>query len=637
MSEKDIAAVAYESGAKKLGEAAADRALNFVIDKVQKKYGEKKIEIGTVFERYLENATERLNQIKTIATGINPRNIIGENELYIKIGVDYRNNEIDTSRAENLIEHGKNIMIVGSGGVGKSMLMRYLFLRTAFDGDYIPVFVELRKLSRQEAGKISIEKLIADCMAQFDVELPGDEFVYSLRLGKYLFLFDGFDEIKETLAPDSAVKLQEFCSKYPKNRCIVTSRHEEFCHPLETFVVMKSKPLSKGQAVELASKFWEKDEKTEEFCRQLETELFEKHQSFAENPLLLSMMFLTFMRNLSIPDHLAEFYEKAYEALYSIHDNYDKGFYRRDFKCEKLDEEEFRRLFARFCFQTYFDDEYEFEESRIVDLITESADYFEFDIDPWDYLEDLKNAVCLIVKDGNVYRFAHRSFQTYFAAVYTAERLDDETQKRVFKDLQSGIGSALDYLDYNKIWINFWNDFSINYSGYFDLLNQIEHEKFLKNALEDNLRKIMKEACNSDDPDTFILKQCFYGIDIDPYNFTSFYLLSAGEIYNCYYFFLRYYLKKELSKKVLCKPGVIGICEKIKKGMKDYNINFTFNEGLDSIDNSVNISESEKEELYSNIVECIEIPLFREKALEWLKKLDDERADLKKKDFRKRL
>ncbi len=626
MSEKDIAAVAYESGAKKLGEAAADRALNFVIDKVQKKYGEKKIEIGTVFERYLENATERLNQIKTIATGINPRNIIGENELYIKIGVDFRNNEIDTSRAENLIEHGKNIMIVGSGGVGKSMLMRYLFLRTAFDGDYIPVFVELRKLSRQEAGKISIEKLIADCMAQFDVELPGDEFVYSLRLGKYLFLFDGFDEIKETLAPESAEKLQEFCSKYPNNRCIVTSRHEEFCHPLETFVVMKSKPLSKEQAVELASKFWEKDEKTEEFCRQLETELFEKHQSFAENPLLLSMMFLTFMRNLSIPDHLADFYKKAYEALYSIHDNHDKGFYRRDFKCEKLDEEEFRLLFARFCFQTYFDDEYEFEESEFVDLIKNSADFLELDINPWDYLEDLKNVVCLIVKDGSVYRFAHRSFQTYFAAVYTAERLDDETQKRVFKDLQSGIGSALDY---NKILINYY--------GYFDLLNQIEHEKFLKNAFEDKLRKFMKEACNSDDPDTFILKQCFCGIGIDPYNFTSFYLLTAGEIYTYYCYFMRYYLNKTVSKTVLCKPGVSEICKRIVKGMKNDRIKFLHIADFDYIDNSVYISESEKEELYSNIVEYIEIPLFREKALEWLKKLDDERADLKKKDYRKRL
>lgn len=625
MSEKDIAAVAYESGAKKLGEAAADRALNFVIDKVQKKYGEKKIEIGTVFERYLENATERLNQIKTIATGINPRNIIGENELYIKIGVDFRNNEIDTSRAENLIEHGKNIMIVGSGGVGKSMLMRYLFLRTAFDGDYIPVFVELRKLSRQEAGKISIEKLIADCMAQFDVELPGDEFVYSLRLGKYLFLFDGFDEIKETLAPESAEKLQEFCSKYPNNRCIVTSRHEEFCHPLETFVVMKSKPLSKEQAVELASKFWEKDEKTEEFCRQLETELFEKHQSFAENPLLLSMMFLTFMRNLSIPDHLADFYKKAYEALYSIHDNHDKGFYRRDFKCEKLDEEEFRLLFARFCFQTYLDNEYEFEEARIIDLITESADFFEFDIDPWDYLEDLKNAVCLIVKDGNVYRFAHRSFQAYFAAVYTAERLDDETQKRFFKDMFSTI---IQEKDIEKTF-DYWRS-----NDYLDLLNQIEHEKFLKNALEDELREIMNGACKSDNPDIYILKNVFFGVDLPLESYDCSTLLGCDK-YLYFYCFIRYYIKHDFLPRLYNTTRIKRLYERDKSLIRKWL--YIKDVLFDTIDNSNSVSKSEKEQYYFDIIKLSGIPLFREKALEWLKKLDDERADLKKKDYRKRL
>ncbi|MEE0675370.1 MAG: NACHT domain-containing protein [Ruminococcus sp.] len=635
MSEKDIAAVAYESGAKKLGEAAADRALNFVIDKVQKKYGEKKIEIGTVFERYLENATERLNQIKTIATGNDPRNIIGENELYIKIGVDFKGNEIDTSRAENLLEHSRNILIIGSDGAGKTMLMRYLFINCALEGKYIPVFVEPVKVNSQKTGEVSILTLIRESITQYDVELPQDEFKYSLRLGKYLFLIDGLDKIRKELALETIVKIQKFCARYPNNKCIVTTRNDDYCNPLETFTYMHSMQLSKEQAIELASKL-SKDEKTEEFCRQLDKELYEKHRSFAKNPLLLSMMFLTFMRYLSIPDHLADFFKKAYEALYSSHDNHDKGIYRRDIKCKNLDEEKFRLLFARFCFQTYFDDAYEFEESEFVDLIKNSAVFLELDINPWDYLEDLKNVVCLIVKDGNVYRFAHRSFQAYFAAVYTAERLDDETQKQVLKDLQSEIGPIYNYNSNYKLFLPIHN-YRRLFEDYFDLLNQIEHEKFLKNAFENEIRKFMKEACNSDDPDTFILKQCFYGIDIDPYNFTPFYLLTAGEIYTYYCYFMRYYLNKTVSKTVLCKPGVSEICKRIAKGMKDYYINFSSNLDFDSIDNSVNISESEKKELYSNIVEYIEIPLFREKALEWLKKLDDERADLKKKDYRKRL
>ena len=621
MSEKDIAAVAYESGAKKLGEAAADRALNFVIDKVQKKYGEKKIEIGTVFERYLENATERLNQIKTIATGINPRNIIGENELYIKIGVDFRNNEIDTSRAENLIEHGKNIMIVGSGGVGKSMLMRYLFLRTAFDGDYIPVFVELRKLSRQEAGKISIEKLIADCMAQFDVELPRDEFVYSLRLGKYLFLFDGFDEIKETLAPEAAEKLQEFCSKYPNNRCIVTSRHEEFCHPLETFVVMKSKPLSKKQAVELASKFWEKDEKTEEFCRQLETELFEKHQSFAENPLLLSMMFLTFMRNLSIPDHLAEFYEKAYSALYSLHDNHDKGYYRRDFRCAGLDERSFKLLFARFCFQTCLHEAYEFREAEILGLLRKCAEHLGCDIDERDYLTDLKKAVCMIVEDGNEYKFSHRSFQSYFAAVYASERLSDEQQKKLFKDLLS-------------------NSANYHYESLFDLLDQIEHERFTENALEDGLRELQKVADAQDEPGKFLLTQMFKGLYQTLWNEDAVIHFEINRKNGRYNYELLYNFMLYASDERYIDEDVdmtlVGIF--IRELSPEYCEGFPLKkiaEGLqfEGVDRSEKFSVELKKEFYNALIKYRGIKKLREDIRSWLGELDRKRAELAQPDF----
>ena len=467
--------LAYESGFKKIGENIANRALNFVVDKVQQKYSEKKIELGTAFERYIENACNRLNKVKTLATGNDPRNIIGENELYVKIGVDYKGVEIDTSSVDSLLKVSDNILILGSGGVGKSMLMRYLFLNTALYGNYIPVFVELRKISSQSAGNVSIEKLIEDCMAQFDVKLPEDEFVYSLRLGKYLFLLDGFDEVKDELALNAAYKIQQFCAKYPNNKCIITSRRSDNCYPFETFTQMQSKPLNKKQAVELASKLCVNDDRTTEFCRQLDEELYEKHESFAENPLLLSMMFLTFMRNLSIPDHLAEFYKKAYEALYSLHDSRDKGYFRRDFKCIGLDEEQFRILFARFCFQTYYVEKYEFKKAEILEYIKESAEFLNFDIDEKAYLVDLQKAVCLIVEDGTEYRFAHRSFQAYFAAVYTSERLTDIKQKQLFKGLLS-------------------NKANYHYEDFFGLLNQIEHDRFTVNALEDGLREFMKNA-----------------------------------------------------------------------------------------------------------------------------------------------
>jgi len=250
-----------ESAAKKVGEKAVDRGLNAIIDFVKSKFGETQVKIGVVFDRYLENATQRYNQIRTLATGTTPRNIIGEDSLYVNIGLNYNGAEIDTSTIDSMLEISNNLLILGTGGVGKSMLTRYLFLDTAEYEGYVPVLIELRRIGNQPSGQLSILDLIYGCMRDFDVELPKDQFEYSLQLGKYLFLFDGFDEVKSSLAKETAEAIQMFSAKYPKNSFIVTSRPRTETSPLETYTVMESMPLSKTQAVELASRIWTEDER----------------------------------------------------------------------------------------------------------------------------------------------------------------------------------------------------------------------------------------------------------------------------------------------------------------------------------------------------------------------------------------
>ena len=145
---------AAESAAKKVGEKAVDRGLNAIIDFVKSKFGETQVKIGVVFDRYLENATQRYNQIRTLATGTTPRNIIGEDSLYVNIGLNYNGAEIDTSTVDSMLEISNNLLILGTGGVGKSMLTRYLFLDTAEYEGYVPVLIELRRIGNQPSGQL---------------------------------------------------------------------------------------------------------------------------------------------------------------------------------------------------------------------------------------------------------------------------------------------------------------------------------------------------------------------------------------------------------------------------------------------------------------------------------------------------
>lgn len=470
MSENNTALkdVALESGTKKASENVSNRVVNAIIDFVKEKYKEYQVDLGMVFEQYLNNASLRYNKIRTLATGNESRSIVGDNSIYVNIGVRYHKDEISTSTVEPMLNISNNILISGSGGVGKSMLMRYLFLNTVQRGNYVPVLLELRRVSSQLQGQISILELIYTCMQEYDVQLPREQLEYSLRSGCYLFLLDGLDEVKETLLPETVEAIQNFCAKYPQNSCIITSRPRQDIRVLETFTVVDSMGLTKKQAVLLASKIWKEDEKTKEFCRQLEETLFNQHRDFAENPLLLSMMFLTFMRNNSIPEYLCDFYQKAYDALYSAHDTNDKGYYTRDFKCKNLDESKFKLLFSRFCFQTYLKEIYAFSERDILSYLDDSIQKLKIqNISARDYLLDLRNAVCMIIKEGDIYRFSHRSFQAYFAACYTCT-LTEEQQSHLFASL---------LLESDTYWKK---------GDYYKLLNQVEHERFVEIALEKN-------------------------------------------------------------------------------------------------------------------------------------------------------
>lgn len=608
MTEAGKAAVS--AAGETLGNAATDAK---VIDAL---LGKLSLHLRDNFHRYLRNAEKNYNEVRTLATEPELRTMTGEKGIYVEVGVSLvrgkKEKEISTTSVESLLKISNRILIEGSGGMGKSMLMKYLFLDTVRRGaymckQYIPVFLELSRVKEQSPGQVSISELVYTCMKNHGVELPRKYFPESLRMCNYLFLMDGFDEVKESLSAEVAEKIQDFSTQYPQHAFIVTSRPaNDYEHaPFRNFTKMKSMPLNKGQAMLLAqniTKTWEdinSREKAEEFCRQLNATLYKQHKSFAQNPLLLSMMFLTFMRNSSIPNHEAEFYREAYEALYIKHDTHDKGAYEREFRCGNiLGKEEFTKLFSRFCFQSYLDEQYDFSEEKILDYLRDSITYLKLRVDAMDYLSDLRKIVCMIVLEGNVYQFAHRSFQEYFAAVYTAG-LEDIDQKTLLKELMesdSKVASKNPYL-------------------YFNLLFQVEGERFIVNALEDEFRELFHDMNKSNNPDIFLLKRMFSAI-----------------LWHGRHHWLAFYSS---SKSRICAD--IGILQNVFVSEECSTIFGRSFMPFNEIDRSFSLIQQRRQELYAIIAKELRIPEFREYIQNWLDELDKKRASMKRKNFHKNL
>lgn len=494
------------------------RIINKGIEFVDAQNKQLSIQTGEAFKTYLDKAYRRLNQMRTLATGYDTVSIVGKDSIYVDSTVRYvttRGSEIsnfDVISVEDLLTlDNNNILITGTGGAGKTMLMKYLFLNTRNRGKYVPVYLELRKITKQKNQKISIEDFIYSCMESHDIGMTRDMLDYSLGYGGYVFLFDGYDEVKESFANEASEAIQQFCSKYDQNIYIVTSRENNDLMALfQTFSVVTTVPLDLEKAKRLAQRLGGDSESNQAFCLELDKELYYKYEDFAGNPLLLTMMYLVYMRNGSVPDYLVDFYSQCFDALYSRHDSFHKGNYKRELKCKDLPENDFKQIFSKFCFVTYFKSQYEFKRSNILALlrtcIGKSTDKM---ITAEDFLADLQEAVCLLVKDGEVYRFVHRSFQTYFATVHVDGMNDNDQKQLVEMDLNKATKNYV-YLSYSLTGSSYY----ISNMDIYQLLYQMNAERFLQNIVAPVLHEFMIRINNGKNPDIELLRFIYGGVDL---------------------------------------------------------------------------------------------------------------------------
>ncbi len=191
----------------------ANKAVDFMMRKIHEAHEKTTIESGVAFDAYLKNAYDALNWKRTLASGYESLCIIGENSMYVDIGAYYttpngKEHNVDTSNVKTILsanDREDKIIIDGTGGAGKSMLMRYLFVDTVSRnaGDYVPVYMELTKLpvdSKLLFKSANIKQFVRQSMEDYGkVSLSGNVFDYSLEQGGYVFLFDGFDEVKEKM------------------------------------------------------------------------------------------------------------------------------------------------------------------------------------------------------------------------------------------------------------------------------------------------------------------------------------------------------------------------------------------------------------------------------------------------------
>ena len=447
------------------------------------------IRLGSAYEKYLENTQNKYSKTKTLIYKKIPKDLY---TFYECIGVEYNGEVIDTASVKNIIKVNNKVIITGTGGIGKTTLLKHLFLNSIKDTNYIPVLLELRSLNTS-GDNISLFDAVFKNLVDNGFKMEEKYFEYSMQEGGYIIVFDGFDEVNKEKEQIVTKEIINLAGKYPDNKYIISSRPTDSFVGWNDFVEMQSMNLTKKQALDLISKIEFENSVKQRFYKELDENLYEKYESFASNPLLLTMMLLTFDSRAAIPDKLNDFYEQAFATLFNMHDA-TKDAYVRDIRC-KLGYENFKMVFAYFCFKSYFEGDFEFTDVSLRKYLEQCKQKFcdiDFEID--DFQTDLIKSVCMLIKEGIFYRFSHRSFQEYFAAWYTC-KLTDEVQY----ELLTG-------------WIK--ESSGLKTEQYFQMLFDLQGEKFNKIILLPGL-KLLNKRYENDGFSMKILKYLFKGVSIN--------------------------------------------------------------------------------------------------------------------------
>ena len=281
--------------------------------------------------------------------------------------------------------------------------------------DKIPIFVELRKINQ---NGINLRQLISEVIYANKFRLDEEFIEKAFSLGQFALFLDGFDEVKISKRQELSREIIKY-AEYYDNWIVVSSRPDNALEGWDRFSKFDVAPLTMDQADELIRKLPFDDELKKKFQIDLCEGLFNKHKSFLSNPLLLSIMLLTYGQGAHIPTKLNVFYNQAYEALFQRHDAL-KGGFQREIRTQ-LDIQDFGRVFSAFSLQTYDKTEIEFSRMQALDYIDKAKDITQLEFNNDNYLYDALQAVCLLVEDGLMIVFAHRSFQEYFTARFIAE------------------------------------------------------------------------------------------------------------------------------------------------------------------------------------------------------------------------
>jgi hypothetical protein len=416
------------------------------------------------------------------------------------------------------IKTHRKILISGIVGQGKSILMRHLAINEVLENSSIPLFYELRCLSKGQNVDNIIKHIFSDWL-QVKNNLVID---YILKSGKVTLFLDGFDEIHIDDMSKIVIGLEGLIKKYPKLNIIVSSRPENVIEASTIFQNFQIKKLDFNVQKEIIRALI-KNTKMQNAVILGVTNSKAEIRDVLITPLMVNLFVFIYKNEQIVPEHVKDFYDRLFDLVLRKHDNTKIDFKReRATQLDTLDLKKILQLVSYMCCKQQV---FAFSENILRRLVDKAININGLKCTVDALIFDLTSVLCFIVKEGYLYAFIHKSIPEYFAAEFIRDHgnfeilyeelffnyskyenvcvflnvIDEYNFNKLFlhkvfdKDLETFksrdfINRAYFKIDDEKAY--FWLVFDINIHDYFynDVFAKLN--KVLKEDIKKNFKKI---------------------------------------------------------------------------------------------------------------------------------------------------
>lgn len=406
--------------------------------------------IGLIVKRYEESVLERYDHMRILGmsepvplSDIFVRVDILKKPNYLKrVSIEelteaYLSNNLkeinDTIDSFELLRHQKYIVVLGKPGAGKTTFLKYALISIITNSlvlKKVPVFVNLKHWwDRFQNGMTLLDYITSEFQNSSETNvLPLVKRL--LSKGKMLILLDGFDEVSGDV--DTAiVQIREFTEKYRKNNYILSCRVAVYNEFLDRFTTVELADFDDQQIAQFIENWFGVYKEKAMLCIQ---DVFSNKyiSELATNPLLLTLLCISFDAGMGFPKNKAELYSEAIDALLKKWDA--SRTIRRDHTYKFLSTRKKEDLLAYMAANTFEKNEFFLPERTLVQRVEEYMQNIpQNENDEIDGLSVIKSIEAqhglLIERASRIYSFSHLTFQEYFTAKYIVNHRERGTLK----------------------------------------------------------------------------------------------------------------------------------------------------------------------------------------------------------------